>query len=292
MHPLYAERDGRPGRAPYRRAVTQTDSELALAAAEAGSAVVRARYGQPLARFAKSGTDFATEADLEAEAEILRVLRAARPQDAALGEETGYAGPPEATRTWLVDPLCGTLNFAARTPLVAVNVALRDGAEVRVGVSADPLAGELFWTDGRYARVRRAGVDERLLPSADSRLVDINLEDASPDTPTFRTALLLADAEFAERFSPRVMSTSLALAWVAAGRRAAYVTDGELRDSVHFASGIALCQAAGCVVTDLEGHPVHSGAGGMIAAADRETHTVLQTLISRSATERRPSSPS
>ncbi|MCO5993186.1 inositol monophosphatase family protein [Actinoallomurus rhizosphaericola] len=68
-------------------------------------------------------------------------------------------------------------------------------------------------------------------------------------------------------------------AWVAAGRRAAYVTDGHLRDSVHFAAGIALCQAAGCVVTGIHGQPLHTGPGGLVVAADRETHTALLDLI-------------
>ena len=65
-----------------------------------------------------------------------------------------------------------------------------------------------------------------------------------------------------------------------ARRRAAYVTDGHLRDSVHFASGIALCQAAGCIVTGIHGQPVHTGVGGLIAAADRETHHALLNMIS------------
>lgn len=90
---------------------------------------------------------------------------------------------------------------------------------------------------------------------------------------------LLADAGFVERFRPRVVSTSLALAWVAAGRRAAYVTDGDMRDSVHFAAGIGLCRAAGCVVTDIQGQPLHSGAGGLIVAADQETHAALLALV-------------
>lgn len=48
-------------------------------------------------------------------------------------------------RQWLVDPLCGTLNYAVGTMLVAVNVALRDGA----AAVADPFSGEVFFTDGR-----------------------------------------------------------------------------------------------------------------------------------------------
>lgn len=68
------------------------------------------------------------------------------------------------------------------------------------------------------------------------------------------------------------------------GRRhgcAAYVTDGHLRDSVHFAGGIALCQAAGCVVTGIHGEPLHTGAGGLVVAADRETHRALLEIIAR-----------
>jgi myo-inositol-1(or 4)-monophosphatase len=90
---------------------------------------------------------------------------------------------------------------------------------------------------------------------------------------------LLADEAFTARFRPRVVSTTLAVAWVAAGRRAAYVTDGDLRGSVHFGSGIALCQAAGCVVTGIHGQPLHTGAGGLVAAADHATHGDLLAMI-------------
>jgi len=76
-----------------------------------------------------------------------------------------------------------------------------------------------------------------------------------------------------------VLSTTLALAWVAAGRRAAYVTEGDLRDSVHFAGGIAVCRAAGCVVTGLRGQPLDTGIGGLVAAADAETHAELISII-------------
>ncbi|GAA0985174.1 inositol monophosphatase family protein [Acrocarpospora macrocephala] len=257
-----------------------TDAELARTAAEAGAAVVYARYGAPLERFWKSGSDFATAADIEAENTILDVIRGARPEDAVTGEESGRTGSGSAERMWLVDPLCGTLNYAARNMLVAVNVALRVGSDVAVAASADPFAGEVFWTDGDQAYVRCDGVDEELTPSSDSRLVDVNLDPPFPNEMTFQAARLLADPGFIERFHARVVSTTLAVAWVAAGRRAAYVTDGHLRDSVHFASGIALCQAAGCVVTGIHGQPLHTGAGGLIAAADQETHAALLDLIS------------
>lgn len=214
---------------------------------------------------------------MDAEIAIRNVLLAARPTDSVLGEELGATGA--AARTWLVDPLCGTVNFAVQTPMVAVNIALRVDGAVTVAASGDPFADEVFWTDGRGAYRRQAGNDTPLVPAASSALVDLNL-DAPPDQAhRITTVRMLAAPAFARTFRPRVLSTTLALAWVAAGRRAAYVTDGDLRDSVHFAAGVALCQAAGCVVTDLNGQPVHTGADGLIAAADRHTHTALLTAV-------------
>jgi myo-inositol-1(or 4)-monophosphatase len=263
-----------------------SDADLAIAAARAGCDVVRARYGGSLARFAKSAFDFATDADFESEHAILQVLRAARPGDALEAEESGRTAPEAADdsgdhRTWLVDPLCGTLNYAASTPLVAVNVALRTDGVVTAAASADPFANEVFWTDGHHAYLRRDGSDDRLAPSAATRLVEVNLDPPYPNRPAFRAVRLLADDGFAEHFRPRVMSTGLVLAWVAAGRRAAYVSDGHPRDSVHFAAGIALCRAAGCVATGIDGLPVHTGAGGLVIAADQATHGRLLALIRR-----------
>ncbi|MFD9903371.1 inositol monophosphatase family protein [Streptomyces sp. NPDC059063] len=258
---------------------TEADAELAAAAAQAGAAVVRDMYGASLARFEKGGGDFATAADLAAEQAILDVLRAARPDDAVTGEESGRTGADDARRRWLVDPLCGTLNYAVHSMLVAVNVALKAGGDITAAATADPFSGEVFWTDGTQARVRGGDGDQDLAPSSQSRLVDVNLDPPFPNAPDFRAARLLTSPVFAEHFRPRVVSTTLAVAWVAAGRRAAYVTDGHLSDSVHFAAGIALCEAAGCVVTGIQGQPLHTGPGGLIVAADRQTHATLLDIV-------------
>ncbi|MFF9347155.1 inositol monophosphatase family protein [Streptomyces sp. NPDC014734] len=256
-----------------------TDAQLAMTAARAGAVVVRELYGGSLARYEKSAGDFATTADLAAERAVLDVLRTARPDDAVTGEESGHTGARDSERRWLVDPLCGTLNYAVRNMLVGVNVALRVGSETTAAATADPFSGEVFWTDGKGSRLRNGDVDEELVPTAVSRLVDVNLDPPFPNAPDFRAADLLTAPGFTENFRPRVVSTTLAVAWVAAGRRAAYVTDGDLRDSVHFTAGIALCEAAGCVVTGIYGQPLHTGAGGLLVAADRSTHTTLLEAI-------------
>jgi myo-inositol-1(or 4)-monophosphatase len=129
--------------------------------------------------------------------------------------------------------------------------------------------------------VRRDGHDSRLQPTAESLLVDLNVDGQLLQRRL--TIDLMARTEFRERFQPRVASTSLALAWVAAGRHAAYVTEGDLTDSVHFAAGIGVCVAAGCVVTDMDGVELgssHARPGrGLVAAADAETNAALVDLL-------------
>jgi myo-inositol-1(or 4)-monophosphatase len=231
---------------------TSDDTEVAIGAARAGASVVRDLYRHRLIRINKGAGDFATAADVEAEKVILSVIRAARPDDAVLGEEGGQQGAAGAMRRWLVDPLCGTLNYAAGTMLVAVNVALHDGT----AAVADPFSGEVFFTDGETAWVRHDGADAQLMPTPATQLADVNLDPPFPSAPGFRAVDLLSQPGFVERFRPRVVSTTLALAWVAAGRRTAYVTDGgDLSGSVHFAAGIVICRAAGCIITGIDGAP-------------------------------------
>ena len=179
----------------------------------------------------------------------------------------------------MIDPLCGTLNYAVRMRVAAVNVALRIGERFGAAAVADPFNHEIFWTDSISAFLRADGQDKPLAPTGSSRLVDLNFDPPFPNAPAFKAVMLAADSEFAASFRPRVVSTSVALTWVATGQRAAYITDGDVRDSVHFAAGLAVCEAAGCTVTDLRGRVWGSGTTGLVAAADSETHAAIMYLV-------------
>ena len=255
------------------------DCDIAIAVAEEGAAVVRRYFGTTLQRLEKGAGDFATHADIEAENAMRAALHRERPADAILGEESGRSGAYSSVRTWLIDPLCGTLNYAVRMRVAAVNVALRSGGRFLAAAVADPFNDEMFWTDGRAAFLRVGGQDTPLTPHGGSQLVDLNFDPPFPNAPAFKAVTLAADAAFAARFRPRVVSTSMALTWVATGQRAAYITDGDVRDSVHFAAGLAICEAAGCMVTDLRGHAWGSDATGLVTAADAELHAALLSLV-------------
>ena len=254
-----------------------SDAEVAIAAALAGADVVARDFGADHVRFAKSATDFATETDINAEAAIVSVLATHRPEDPRTGEESGNSGSEATERRWLIDPLCGTLNFAATTPLVAVNVALLENGTSWAAACVDPIAHEVFWTDGSHAFIRQRGEDRALAPSPLSRLVEINC-DGPLDRP-FVGGQLVHDPQLRAAYGPRVISSTLGVAWVAAGRRSAYISDGLFRENLHFAAGIAIAEAAGCVISDLAGNPLNT-ARGLIVSADAATHRAVLDLVS------------
>ena len=187
------------------------DFDVAIAVADEGAAVVRRCFGTTLQRLDKGAGDFATNADIEAENAMRALLHRERPEDTILGEESGRSGASSGLRTWLIDPLCGTLNYAVRMRVAAVNVALRIGGRFIAAAVADPFNHEIFWTDGISAFLRADGQDTPLAPDGSSKLVDLNFDPPFPNAPAFKAVTLAANLEFAARFRPRVVSTSIAL---------------------------------------------------------------------------------
>jgi len=123
------------------------------AARRAASVIVdAARDLKRLPAHAKDHGEIATGADTEAENAIIATLRAAFPNHAILGEESGEivsqleggaTGGPN-TLKWIVDPIDGTANFVHGFPYYAVSIALTHGGEVTHAVVLDPVRDELF----------------------------------------------------------------------------------------------------------------------------------------------------
>lgn len=118
--------------------------DIAIAIAREAGEVVRQGFGNVQRLDFKGAVNPVTETDTAAEALILARLRAAFPDHAILGEETGGSPWNVPGPIWLVDPLDGTNNFAHGFPHFAVSLGLMIGGELQVGVVYDPLRDELF----------------------------------------------------------------------------------------------------------------------------------------------------
>ncbi len=121
------------------------NKELRVAgeAARAAGQVFNRIFGRVNQIIKKGDIDLVTEADLEAEQSILKIIHRHFPKDNVLAEETGLHGDI-SDRTWLVDPLDGTTNFAHGFPFFAVSIALEIENEIVLGIVYNPYIEEYF----------------------------------------------------------------------------------------------------------------------------------------------------
>ena len=147
--------------------------DLALDVARDAARLVAERRaaGVAVADTKSSGTDVVTEADRASEALIRRLLLAARPDDAILGEE-GDDRPGTSGVRWVVDPIDGTVNFLYGLPHFAVSVAAEWEGEVVAGAVIDVPSG-VEYAAARGHGATRDGVPLRVrsTPPLAERLV-------------------------------------------------------------------------------------------------------------------------
>jgi myo-inositol-1(or 4)-monophosphatase len=136
------------------------------AARAAGALLLERASRPPVAVESKStSTDMVSEADVAAQACILELIGAERPDDAILGEE-GVQRPGTTGLRWVVDPLDGTTNFLYRYPLWAVSIACEDAEGPVAACVYDPSRDEGF------VAARGAGATVNGRPIAVSALGD------------------------------------------------------------------------------------------------------------------------
>ncbi|MGC4932735.1 inositol monophosphatase family protein [Gordonia sp. DT30] len=156
---------------------------LAVEIAEAAADHVRRRrrelFGGPGPGIAPGGveavstkstpTDPVTLADTESEELIRTRLRAARPDDEILGEESGGSVSVPSGVRWVVDPIDGTVNFMYGVPAFAVSVAAQIGGRSVAGAVVDVArrvtyratvgGGAFMHADGDVVRLRCNDLD-------------------------------------------------------------------------------------------------------------------------------------
>ena len=232
-------------------------AHLARQAAAAIEAVKRAGFAVER----KSDESPVTEADRLAEAIIVEGLRAAMPDIPVVAEEEVSAGivTAAAHRFWLVDPLDGTRDFAKGRSEYAVCIGLVEEGRAVLGVIALPPSGEVFggllgagaWKqdDGGPRR----GIHVRKVP-ADGLTVLASRTYA--DDP--RMLPFLAGRPVAER---RAVSSALKFCRVAEGAADLYPRFGGTMEW-DTAAGQALVEAAGGMVTLVDGTPLRYGKDG------------------------------
>jgi len=164
---------------------------------------------------AKGAKDVVTDVDHRSEALILGEIGRRYPHDSFLAEESGAVGSGD--RTWVVDPLDGTINYANQIPIYCVSIALVAGGRPVVGVVHDPVRGETFSATASGS----ARLNSRPIACSSKGLLADYVISLTLDAE--RLAGHGAGLAAATRVSRRLGSSALALAWVGCGRFDAFV---------------------------------------------------------------------
>jgi histidinol-phosphatase len=122
------------------------EMQAALDAARAAAEIIQGFYRRNLAVTLKADKSPVTEADVQAEQAIVKVLRARFPGYGFYGEETGRHAM-DAENIWLVDPIDGTKSFVRECPFFSTQIALLRAGRLVLGVSSASVYGELAWAE-------------------------------------------------------------------------------------------------------------------------------------------------
>jgi len=120
------------------------DLKIALKAARAGVETIKKFKSKSLNVQKKGLNDLVTDADLATEETILGILRNECPDDEILAEETESDEKLTNARTWIVDPIDGTTNFAHDFPIYCVSVAMWENNQPKIGVVIEVNRNEEF----------------------------------------------------------------------------------------------------------------------------------------------------
>jgi myo-inositol-1(or 4)-monophosphatase len=246
-----------------------------LSAARRAGVIVRRHYlSETLDVRKKSGQGaLVSAADLEAEAEILSILRRAFPDASLVAEESG--GSHESGAAFYVDPVDGTLNFVHGVPFFAISIGCWIDGAGAAGVVLNPLSGDV------YTAVRGAGAYKNGKPirvSGAPFLKDALIATGWPYDRVNRARLFAEmDRLYVESQELRALGcASLGFCLVAEGACDGY-WERELKPW-DMAAGALIVVEAGGIVSSPAGGAFDLGSGG-VAASNGRIHDELVAAL-------------
>lgn len=253
-----------------------SDLDVAKQAAREGVRVIKSYKEKGIKVQQKGFHDLVTDADVATEKAVLQVIKKHFPDDEILAEESAAENQLSDARTWIIDPIDGTTNFANEFPIYCVSVALWEEKKPKVGVVIEvnrqeeftAVAGEGAWLNDEEINVSSTSDSKNAFiatgfPYNDLSLIDSYLE-------LFRQ--LMADVQGIRRPG----AASYDLCCVASGR-----FDGFYEYSLHIwdvAAAALIIREAGGIVSDWDGNE-NWAFGERFVAGNKDIYSFLLNRI-------------
>ncbi len=220
--------------------------------------------------------DPVTEADRTVEAELRRELADRFPDHQILGEEFGLSG--SGPLRWTIDPIDGTRAFITGQPMWGTLLGFQDGDRPLAGWMHLPVLDETFIADGPggHCRLRTADGERPIAVRPTERLDEAVLLCTHPTMfapgPQADAFQGLAERVRMVRYSGDCVNYGL----LAMGLADSVVENGLAAYDI--LPLIPIVEAAGGVVTDLDGRPPLDG-GYVVASATQALHEATLALL-------------
>ena len=252
----------------------QYTKELEFITANIQEAYERFARSGPSDVRSKSAFDLVTEVDVNVEKFLTQAILEAFPDDRIHAEELS-SSQAIIGRTWVIDPIDGTCNFAHNIPIYGIQCCLFDGGEPRMAVIYLPCQNELYTAMegcGCYLNGEKISVDKGV--TADTAVISIG--DFTHKSDRLAALQYQAVGYLYPRVSKLRMygAASVDYAFFVSGRLAATVfTTRNLWD---IAPGILMSREAGAIIMGLDGKSYDFGQDGVILAANEEIAQLMQ----------------
>jgi len=241
--------------------------DVAVAAAKEGGEVLMTYFRQGVSIRCKNGesADLVSEADVNAEQAVIRVIHATFPAHAILGEESATDTDPNSPALWVIDPLDGTTNFLHDVPHFAVSIGYFEYGVPICGVVWNPAREDMYTAvKGQGAQYNGRSIHVNSTDRLDQSLIGTGFH-------VIRDGKLGATLGAIEELFGlnihcirRFGSAALDLCHVASGLYGAYF---EYQLSAwDFAAGMLIVQEAGGVVTTARGTPLGLQKSSILAS--------------------------
>ncbi|MEN4472996.1 inositol monophosphatase [Mycolicibacterium cosmeticum] len=232
----------------------------------------------------KKGNDFATEIDLAIERQVVAALRE-QTGIGVHGEEFG-GEPIDSELVWVLDPIDGTFNYAAGSPMAAILLGLLHYGAPVAGLTWLPFMGQRYTAlEGGPVRDNGVALPALDTPTLADSIVGIqtfNIDSRGRFPGRYRAAVLANLSRECSRVRMHG-ATGVDLAYVASGILGAAISFGH--HIWDHAAGVALVRAAGGIVTDLFGAPWTAESKSALAAAPGVHQRMLEIIAAAGSPE-------
>jgi len=212
----------------------------------------------------KGDGDFAMDADIKSEQHIIKAIQKKYPKHDILTEETGHYDK-NSEYLWVIDPLEGTLNYANKLPIWAVNIGLFYRGEPYMGVIYAPILKELFYAQkgkGAFCNGKRIHVNENTdLEKTLYALSSIHVKNVTINPRLIRSLgcagmdlVYIANGKFSARIKPKGP------------------------DPYGYGAGSIIVTEAGGKITDTKGNKWTLTSNGAIATNGKIHEKILKAL--------------